>query len=754
MSIVKIPGLSGPAEIIVDRWGIPHISAATPADAFRVQGWNAARDRLWQIDLWRKRGLGLLSADFGPAYVAQDRASRLFLYQGDMDAEWACYGPHAKAWTEAFVGGINAFVSDVLAHPAKAPIEFRKLGTLPTLWQAEDIVRIRTHARVRNLEQEFLRTNVAARHGLETDAFRKRLEPAWTPTLPEGFTLHELPSQILAVYQLATASVAFDGFSPIVGSPENEGSNNWALSADWTTTGRPLLASDPHRLHDQPSLRYLAHLSAPGLNVIGAGEPCVPGISLGHNDDIAFGLTIFPTDQEDLYVYDLDPTDPDRYRYGDGWETMRVEHQTLTVRGSEATEVELRHTRHGPVLHVDAANHRAYALRTAWTAPGTAAYLASLNYLQARNWDQFLAAQKGWGAPSVNHAYADVAGNIGWVTAGFVPKRPNWDGLLPVPGDGRYEWDGFLPHAVMPRLYNPAKGWVATANQMNLPDDFDVAGHKIGFDWANDSRYCRIAEELEKRTRHSPEDMVALQTDFLSIPGRRLTGLLHDLTPSSAESAKAIKVLARWGHRLAADSAGGALFQIWFGRHLVPATIDALTPPDARKLFGAVLDAAVVLTALEDNDPRLTPSATAIMDRTLAAAWDEAVTLMGPEPLQWAWGQLHHGFFEHPLASALGMPDWNVGPLPKGGSELTVNSNGYRPTDFRVINGVTFRMVLDVGNWDAGLVINCPGQSGDPSHAHYRDLFPIWAKEGYFPLVFSKAAIERTAEQRIVVEPA
>ncbi len=754
MSIVKIPGLSGPAEIIVDRWGVPHISASTAADAFRAQGWNAARDRLWQIDLWRKRGLGLLSADFGASYVAQDQASRLFLYRGDMAAEWASYGPNARDWTEAFVGGVNAYVSAVLADPKHLPIEFQKMGTLPALWTAEDVVRIRTHARVRNLEQEVLRTNVAARHGLETDAVRKRLEPAWTPTLPEGLTLHELPPQILAIYQLATASVAFANAPPVHASPENEGSNNWALSPDRTTTGRPILASDPHRIHDQPSLRYLAHLTAPGLNVIGAGEPCVPGVSLGHNDKIAFGLTIFPTDQEDLYVYDLDPSDPDRYRYGQGWEAMTVERHSLAVAGGAPIEIELRFTRHGPVLHVDPANNRAYALRTAWTAPGTAAYLASLNYLQAENWEQFVAAQKGWGAPSVNHAYADVDGGIGWVTAGFVPKRPNWDGLLPVPGDGRYEWDGFLPHDVMPRSHNPEKGWVATANQMNLPDDFDVAAHRIGFDWSNDSRYKRIAEALEERAKHSPEDVIALQTDFLSIPGRRLCALLHSVTPGGASASKAIRLLSRWDHRLDANSAGGALFQIWFARHLVPATIDALTPPGARASFGAVLDAAVVVDALTNGDARLSTPVDQILNRTLAAAWDDTTTLLGGDPQRWSWGALHHGYFEHPLAKALSMPDWNVGPHPKGGSELTVNCNGYRPDDFRVINGVSFRMVLDVGNWDASIAINSPGQSGDPANPHYRDLFPIWATEGYFPLVYSQEAIARTAERRFLLEPA
>src|SRR5690606_1005123 len=231
-----------------------------------------------------------------------------------------------------------------------------------------------------------------------------------------------------------------------------------------TATGRPLLASDPHRAHSVPSLRYLVHLSAPGFDAIGAGEPSAPGISLGHNGSTAFGLTIFGADQEDVYVYETHPGRPDLYRYGDGWEAMTCLTERFAVRGEEDQLLELRFTRHGPVIHYDDEQRTAVAIRPVWSAPGSAAYLCSLKAMRAASGAELAAPLASWGTPSVNHVCADTQGNIGWFTAGFTPLRPNWHGLLPVPGDGSHEWQGFLAPDALPRRVNPPEGFLATAN--------------------------------------------------------------------------------------------------------------------------------------------------------------------------------------------------------------------------------------------------------------------------------------------------
>ncbi|MBM3534377.1 MAG: penicillin acylase family protein [Alphaproteobacteria bacterium] len=742
-----VAGLGEPAEIIVDRWGIPHIYAKSEHDVFLAQGFNAARDRLWQIDLWRRRGLGLLSEAFGPAYVAKDRAARLFLYRGDMAAEWRCYGTSAEAWTTAFAAGINAYVGWASADPRRLPVEFRLMGHRPGRWQASDVVRIRSHARIRNIEHEVQRMEIGQRFGFAADRWRKELEPEHALTLPEGTPLEAVPPEVMATYRLATEPAVFgrDQAGRYADAGALEGSNNWALAPHRSTTGRAILASDPHRVHEMPNLRYVQHLSAPDLDVIGAGEPCVPGVSLGHNDKIAFGLTIFPVDQEDVHFYDLNPDDPSKYRYGSGWEPFRVIREEVPVRGQKAEAVELLFTRHGPVLHIDRAKRKAWAVRTAWIDAGTAPYLASLDYLKAGDWNRFVQALDGWGCPTVNQIYADVAGNIGWVSAGFAPKRPNWDGVMPVSGDGRYEWAGYHPHSLHPRSYNPKDGWVGSANQMNLPDDFDNESHKFGFEWADRSRFLRIKEALAAKRKHSPEDMLALQIDVTSIAGRRLCKLLpgHSF---AGDARKAADMLASWHHRLEPDSAAAALFEIWFMRHLIPAQIESYAPGGSAVI--AVPDTWSAVDGIEEMRPHFRAP---LLQISLAAAWAEAVKLMG-KPETWAWGRLHHAYFEHALSPIAGKK-LDVGPHPKGGSGITVNNNGYRATDFRVTSGVSFRMICDVGDWDRSVVVNTPGQSGDPKSPHHHDLFKVWAEEKAVPMLYSRKAVEEAADFRIKLTP-
>ncbi len=746
---LHIPGLPAEAELIIDRWGIPHIRAATEEAAFFAQGFNAARDRLWQMDTWRKRGLGLLAGDLGAAYVERDAAARLLLYRGDMAAEWAEYGPHALAWTTAFAAGINAYVDLVAREPARLPLEFRLLGTQPSHWAPEDVVRCRTHARVRNLDAEITRNNIAVRLGMAADRFHKLLQPDWEVMVPEGWLAEEIPPEVLRTYLMATEPNAIG-----VGTPtdplatENQGSNNWSLAPSRTTTGRPILASDPHRVHEQPSLRYIVHLTAPGLDVIGAGEPAVPGVSLGHNDVLAFSLTIHPTDQEDLYVYELHPDDPDLYRHGEGWERMQSVEEKIPVRGEASQPVTLRFTRHGPVLHHDAARGRAYALRSVWQLPGTAAYMASLNYLKARNFAEYAAALEGWGAPSTNHVVADVAGNIGWAAAGMVPMRPSWDGLLPVPGDGRHEWAGLLRSSGLPRAENPATGWLGSANQMNLPPGYDHATQRTGFEWTDGARFARLSEALSGEHRWSIEETLRLQSDVTCMPARRLCALLGGLEASHP----ALALLAGWDHRLEAGSGPAALFEIWFAKHLVPGVMRAFAPEGLAAMV-AVPDTQLALKLLEA--PEDTAGRDALLRETLAAAWEEAQRLLGAEPSAWAWGRLHQGYFEHPLSRFVPAlaARLDVGPAPRGGSNLTINNNGWRAKDFRVISGVSWRMVLDVGNWDGSFTINSPGQSGDPDSPHYRDMFPLWAADQSAPLLFSAAAVDAAAERRVVLLP-
>jgi penicillin amidase len=761
----SIAGLEQPAEIVVDRWGIPHIRARTRHDVFFVQGCNAARDRLWQLDLWRKRGLGLMAADFGPGFLAQDRAARLFLYRGDMDAEWAAYGtPEARSITEAFVAGVNAWITLTEQKPELLPPEFAAMSTRPQRWTAEDALRIRSHGLVRNVLSEVARAQVVARAGLETDLVRRSLEPAWTPKVPEGLDPADIPANVLDVFKLATVRI---DFSPErlkatldeawrwtkvddLGDVYTQGSNNWAVSGSRTASGRPILASDPHRAHALPSLRSIVHLTGPGIDVIGAGEPAQPGISFGHNGRAAFGLTIFPMDQEDLYVYETSPNDPEQYRYGSGWERMRVVRETIPVKDAPDQEVVLKFTRHGPVVYEDAAKHRAFALRSVWFEPGSSAYFTSIACLDVGSPADYAKALRGWSTPSVNHVYADRDGNIAWYAVGRSPIRPNWDGLLPVPGDGRYEWAGFYPFDELPSTVNPARGFVATANEMNMPADYAYRDRKLGFEWAEWSRTRRIHEVLDGQPKHTVQQSMQLQTDDLSIPARRLGAVIADMQ-ATGDAAVGLDLLRGWDFHLSRNSAAAALSEVWWSKHLKPAMLDLLAPDPGLRALLVPGDTETLLGILEKPDHRL-PDRDALLAKTLAAAVADCRTRLGPDPAAWAWGKLHHGYFEHVLSTvAPGMVD--VGPLPKGGSSQTPMNAGYRMSDFRITSGASFRMVIDVGNWDNSRAINAPGQSGDPRSPHYADLAPLWAAGEYVPLLYSQAAIDDVARLRIVLKP-
>lgn len=770
---MAVPGLVAPARILIDPWGVPHLYAASADDLYFVQGFNAARDRLFQIDLWRRRGLGRLAAVFGPDFVEQDRAARLFLYRGDMAREWRSYGPDAQRIATRFVAGLNAYIDLIGRDPAKLPFEFGHFGYAPEKWQPEDVVRIRSHGLSRNLGSEVSRAIVACRAGLQADAVRIRLSPRWDTRIPQGLDPC-IPPEVMRVYTLATQGVVMAGHTVRRSAADAdaefrlvqdtqatapEGSNAWAVAPARSATGRAILASDPHRSLATPSLRYLVHLNAPGLSIIGGGEPALPGVSIGHNGTIAFGLTIFSADQEDLYVYETDRAQPNRYRYRGGWESMKLVTESIPVRGRPPVSVELPFTRHGPVIHVDRGRDRAYAVRSGWFEPGTAPYFGSIHYMRARNFAEFKRAMARWGAPSENQIYADVAGNIGWVTGGLAPIRHHWDGLMPVPGDGRYEWAGFWSGEQLPSALNPKAGWLASANEQNLPAGYPVGERKLGFEWPPATRWQRLAEVLQTMPKVGIEDSMRLQTDLLSVAARRLQAVLRGVRLNDARAQAGARLLLDWNAIETGDSAATALFELWWSRHLGPAVKDALLPRAAARLIRTA-DVELLLDTLEQPGPALGAGPVArrdaIVEQSLAAAWAELQQLAGPDPAAWRWDRLHHVLLAHPLADAAGAATQarlNVGPFPREGGGDTVNVSGYDPATFRQLGGASFRIVIDVGDWDNSRAVNTPGQSGDPASPHYRDLAPLWLKGDYFPLLYTRPRVEAAAVRRIELVP-
>ncbi|MBL8553721.1 MAG: penicillin acylase family protein [Phenylobacterium sp.] len=757
-----VKGLGQPAEIIVDRWGIPHIYAKSAKDAFFLQGYNAARDRLWQIDLWRKRGLGRLSASLGPAYVAQDRAARLFLYRGDMAAEWAAYDPGAREAVEAFAAGVNAYVAEVQAGKRALPVEFRLTRSTPETWNPEDVLRIRSHALVSNVTSEVARAQAICAGGPAADTLRRKLEPAHKVVVPKGLDPCGVPADVLKDYVLATEPVGFKAMAreavaeapkalaQVIDERAAEGSNNWTISAGRSATGRPILAGDPHRPVGAPSLRYIAHLDAPGLSIIGAGEPALPGVSMGHNGTTAYAITIFYIDQEDLYAYEIKG---DAYRYKGGFEPMKVVRETIEVKGEAPREVELRFTRHGPVVWQQGA--KAFAIRTIWNEPGLSGYFGSSRMWRAKGWDDFQTARNRWGAPPLNLAYADTKGDIGWSAAGKTPVRPNWDGLMPVPGDGRYEWKGFVEDGGLPVVKNPAAGYFATANAMNIPAEpaYPRERRRLGFEWADNTRSVRIHEVLDGLPKSTLADSMALQGDAVSPQARRAVKLVQSLASTDNDLTLALNLLKRWDGAETTDSAAAAIYETWaikhLGRHVTAA---AGIPAAGQALIGAGAPDPL-LTWLEGQPAAVRDP---VILNSLADALAELKGRLGPHIYGWTWGALHRATFV-PAAAALAderlAAQMSLGPLQVPGSASTPRAATWDARTFNQTAGASVRFVLDVGAWDNSMIINTPGQSGDPASPHYRDLFPLWAAGAYVPLRFTRAAVEGDAETVISLSP-
>ncbi len=617
---LRVPGLARPVTVLRDRWGVPHIYAETQDDLFFAQGFVAAQDRLWQMEIWRRTGEGRLAEVLGPEAVERDRFARLLRYRGDLDAEYQSYAPDARGIIEAFVRGVNAFIA---ASRDRPPVEFELAGFRPEPWTPEVcLTRMAGFGMTGNASMEVLRAKLGAALGWQlADEVIPTAPPRPLESQPRT-GLEGVDEKLLALPNAARSPLRFQdgGKRPQDGSKNpQDGSNNWVIDGSLSATGKPLLANDPHRALTLPSLRSMVHLVAPGWNVIGAGEPALPGVSVGHNDRVAFGFTIAMMDQQDLYIEETNPANPHEVRFQGSWEPMRIERETIRVKGGEPVAAELKFTRHGPVIHEDRERHRAYVLRWVGSEPGTAGYLASLSLDRARDWPGFRKALERWKVPSENLVYADVDGNIGWQVAGLAPVRKGWSGLLPVPGSGEYEWQGFLPAAELPAAFNPPRHFLATANHNILPPGYP---RELGYDWGDPTRFLRISEILgaggSQKGKFAVADFQRLQNDEVSPPARALVSLLGAAKGAAPDLKPWIEKLARWDGTLARDSAAAALYEIWAAK-LVPAVFKSRL---SKEWVPFVADPILAVDLLRDPKPAWFGSdPKAGRDAVLLAAW-------------------------------------------------------------------------------------------------------------------------------------
>ncbi len=814
---LQIAGLSQPVEILRDRWGINHIYAQNEPDLFFAQGYAAARDRLFQFEVWRRQATGTVAEILGRRELRRDTGARLHMFRGDLDDELNRYHPRGKAIIEAYVRGVNAYIAETEAKPSLLPLEFRMLGIRPGRWTPAVVIS-RHQALTGNLGEEVRSMRAIKASSLDTvrDLMnfqggnpRFELDAALDPrTFPDDVlatysafreSVEFRPEDVAAEFRGAepramnerpSPSVAPDPAGPfdLDAEPRDIGSNNWVVSGSRTFSTFPIMANDPHRVIAAPSLRYWVHLVAPGWNVIGGGEPILPGVSIGHNEHGAWGLTIFGQDAEDLYVYDTNPANPNEYRYRGAWEAMRVIGDTIPIKGEKPAAVELKYTRHGPVLFEDRANRKAYALRAGWLEPGGAPYLASLRMNQATTWEEFRTATSFNHMPSENMVWVDRKGTIGWQAAGIQPIRRNWSGVLPVPGDGRYEWDGFLPITSLPSEVNPPSGFIATANNFLMPKDYPYKD-LLHVTWADPFRASRIEEVLGSGRKFNVSEMINLQNDDLSIVARALTPLLRHVTLSNPASARARDLLASWNFVLDKDSVPAGVYEMW-QRRLLANTREAVIPAALRKAVGANFGSTrKMIDWLQSPDGRFGPQMAqspgpqmtqspgpqmaqnpgpqmaqmtdpiAGRDAIVARSMDEAVAELtrrfGPDMQAWKYGQAgyHHALVRHPLSNVVNAATRAklvAGPLPRGGDGMTVSATGGADNQG---SGGSLKIIADTEDWDNSVGLNTPGQSGDPDSAHYRDLFPLWAEGRYFPIAYSRKKVDSVTESVTKLTP-
>jgi penicillin amidase len=717
---MKVPGLRADVRVIRDEWGVPHIYANSDTDLFFAQGFVAAQDRLWQMEMWRRTAEGRLAEVLGQAAVGRDRQARLLKYRGRFDAEdFESYHPDAKRLMTAFVSGVNAFIA---SHGDRLPVEFVLTGVKPEPWTVETLLLRQVTFGDATGELQLARQ--VASLGAAAANRRRNPDPWDDLAVPQGLDVASIGEDVLAATRGGGRGMPrpeiLPGYRARFSAPQLEhharaalvedsvkepGSNNWVVSGALSTTGKPVVANDPHREVGNPSLRYIFHLNAPGWNVIGASEAPFIGIALGHNERIAWGLTIVGTDQHDVYVEEVNPANPDEVRWKGGWEPVRIVREEIAVKGGPAQTIELKFSRHGPIFFEDRARNRAYALRSALHEPGTAPYLAGLRLSQVKNCREFLDAALYWKSPSENLICGDVDGNISWQASALTPNRKGWVGRLPVPGTGEYEWQGFRKD--LPRELNPARGFVATANHNIQPKSYSPP---LMFKNADTrfERITRLEQMIVAGRKYSIDDHRRMQLDALSLRATADIPLFKGWTSATPAVARARALVAEWDGVYRRDSAAAAVYDSW-------RTISA--PADGDRA--------------SSDEPPAKPDVEARLVKALA----RLTTQQGSDPSQWRWGRMHTRAFAHPFVSAFDLPT-----VERPGGAGTVAADG-----------ASYREILDISNWDNSIATNTPGQSAQPGSPFYDNLLPLWTDDQYFPLAFSPQAVEKHTKHTLVL---
>ncbi|MEX0833428.1 MAG: penicillin acylase family protein [Actinomycetota bacterium] len=726
--VLRVAGLREPVEVIRDGWGVPHIYAANTDDLYFTQGFVAASERLFQIDLMFRTATGRLSTMFGELALPLDKLART--------VGWNRAGRRiAAGWDElsiriatSWFAGIRAYVDRMTA----APPAYAALSLRPELPNGEDAIPALASCAVfvswslsGNFDQELLR------HELEKKLGRDAMLDLMPPAGP------------------------------------GVGSNNWVVSGKLTETGKPLLANDPHLAVQTPSLWFECHLAAPGFEVAGVSLPFAPGVPIGHTAHTAWGATNVGGDTQDLYLERLNE-DETAALFRDEWEPLTIHHEQIEVRGrDEPVVVEARETRHGPLLDsyvlgsgvpriVEGGIEEPVALR--WIGLEEATPPSTLHRMAlAGSFEEFRNEVRAWVCPGQNIVYADDSGTIGYQCTGTYPVRARGDGSEPVPGwTGEFEWTGTIPFEKLPWSVDPPEGFIVTANARPHAADYR---HLIGTDFTPPYRARRI-EQLLEDGRHSAGSFARIQMDTKSLPAHELLPQLLTFEPDDERQRRPLALLADWDGDLYAESAAAALYEAW----LVKIAERTLRPKLGARLFDHYYAAHRGSNAfLFDALPRLLHSPNgkwfpngkdALLGDALTAALDELTSRFGDDP--WQWGSMHAVTFASPLATIPELTEtFTAGSVEVGGDEQTIHQSKYEPgSGFGAVVIPSWRTIVDLSDTDETLGVLVPGQSGNPASPHWNDQVGPWSRGEHHRMPFTRAAVEAGAAATLRLSPA
>jgi penicillin amidase len=752
---ITVAGIHDLVEIIRDVHGIPHIYAQNEPDLFFAMGYAMAQDRLWQMEFYRRVGTGRLAEILGKEALEADRHFRTLAAGG----RHRSLPDEAGILTDAFVAGINAYLE---RHRDRLPLEFKLLGFQPEPWQSDDVSAIYTLINwglSLGWKVDLTAADILKKVG--KDHFRDAFAPPAEAGRPIALEIDPIPT-----LDFSGVVATFSKVSRLTDFTPAPASNNWAISGTRSVTGKPLLANDTHMPLTNPSLWWEVHLVCPTIDAAGFAIPGLSGLPLGHNRHVAWGVTNVMVDDVDFYIERLNPQNPLQYRYEDHWEDMRSVRQTIRVKGAAPVDIDIRLTRHGPVIENGQFDDSNQVVSARWAVndldlPARAAF----RLLKAATVADVVETLKDWGAPGQNFVFADTNGSIGYWCCAAIPIRPRGNGLLPVPGwTDADEWAGYLPFEKRPHVIDPPDGYVASANNAVSDITFpDV----IGTYWEPIDRISRIRELIADKPKLSVDDMTAIQTDVACPLAAELMPLMlsvMDQRFTAEPEAPTRDILAQWDYRMSAQSAAATIYETTYLHLLENIFRDELGPALYRRYIGLTVFAPRALRHilrtgrsvwLDDVDTPLTETLADVVEKSLRQALTDLRSRFGADVARWTWGRLHTLTFHHPLGERKPLDRlFDLGPYPTSGSHLTVDKKQYdynRP--FTVREGVSQRMIVDLAHPAVALHVLPTGESGLLGNAHNSDQIDLYLEGRYHPSWLTRSDIEHHAEATLALKP-